>query len=236
MKDDMMLSAIPRQIEDLERELREGTITRKEAQVVHLVAHFLGYSLRNHGSDLRKLLARDGVDNPSQIADVHVSDCGLFGLGVWHRVDVHHPLMSQGYVIGMAIAWLYEIARDLGAIRFPHKDGPPKPGALMHYFHDGKPDNHVEFCLSHVQVYDSVWLAHHGGGGRALGAIAAGHSNILWNADRPLQEWYDIDTLCEARHEAKVDGSSDGAVRPDQMDPSESEKVVTATSVRSTPS
>jgi hypothetical protein len=189
------INAIPRDLEQLQTLIQAGKLTESQARVIACVNHFNGYSLKNHETELRAFIARQGVDNPKTLLDPHVSDCGLFALAVWHALGVPHKLVKQPYVIGFALAWLYEIARDREAIRHPAKDGPPKPGSLMHYFHNGKTDNHVEFCLSEVQQFESVWVAFHSGGGRPNCAISAGHSDIRWSSGRPLQEWYDIDAL-----------------------------------------
>lgn len=172
-----------------------GELTNAQCGLIEVVQHFVGSSLDHNGDELRNFISRDGIDNPKTLLNPHISDCGLFALAVWHELGVDHKLLGEKYVNGMAIAWCYSIANDLRAVRHPGSDGPPKPGALMHYFTHGKNDSHVEFCLSDPTVFESVWVAFHAGGGRPNCAIGRGSSDIKWNVGRPLQEWYDISAL-----------------------------------------
>lgn len=192
-----MIDSIPRGKDTLIALVDSGELTEEQAAVIHIVTNCSGWSLHDHSDELRKFLSR-GVNNPATLLDAHVSTCGLFGLAVWHEVHVQHKLVKAPYVTGMAIAWLDTIARDLGAIRHPAKDGPPKPGALMHYYNAGDNDDHVEFCLSDVtELHGTLWLAHHGGGGRADCGIGIGHSDIKWSSGRPLQAWFDLEALID---------------------------------------
>lgn len=161
-------------------------------QVVQCVSHFIGFSLDNHGDQLREFLSR-GVDDPETIVDTHVSDCGLFALAVWLGVGVRDEVLSEKYQTGKAIEWLVEIATRHNAVRHI-RDGIPTIGALLHYRTHGKNDDHVEFLLS--QPLMRKWIAHHAGGGRTDCGIGEGTSNILWSLGRPLQAWYDINALC----------------------------------------
>lgn len=188
----------------LEQAVELQQLSKAAAMVIHCVNHFSGFSLANHGEEMREFLAREGIDDPATLVDSQVSDCGLFALAVWHRIGVHHKFVEAKYVTGMAIAWLTSIAADCNAIRHPVKDGPPKAGALMHYFTPRTNDNHVEFLLSDPEIYPSVWVAFHGGGGRANCGIGIGHSDIKWNMGRPLQEWYDVDALVAAIRAATI--------------------------------
>jgi hypothetical protein len=166
-----------------------------QRQVVQCVTFYIGASLDNREDELRRFIAR-GVDDPATILNKHVSDCGLFALAVWYAVDVQDTVLGEKYQIGKAIEWLVEIAARHNAVRHIMKDGPPTVGALMHYYTHGKNDNHVEFLLS-PPVKNKGWIAEHGGGGRADCGIGSSTSDILWNVGRPLQEWYDISTLCD---------------------------------------
>lgn len=169
-------------------------VTPAQSQVVQCVSHYVGFSLSNHGQELREFLAR-GVDNPQTIVDAHVSDCGLFALAVWHVVGVQDPRLAQKYQIGMAIEWLHSIAQLHNAIRHPSHDGPPSIGSLMEYFITGKNDNHVEFVIGRIIESPQGWMAPHAGGGRPDCAIRRGWSDVKWSDGRPLQRWYDINAL-----------------------------------------
>lgn len=192
-----MLSFIPRGKETLVGLIRSGELTEQQAAVIHIVTSCSGWSLHNHANELRALLSRN-VNDPNTLLDARVSTCGLFALAVWHGVHVEHKFVDAPYVTGMAIAWLDTIAKDLGAVRSPVHDGPPTPGALLHYYTRGKNDDHVEFLLSDVtELHGTMWLAHHGGGGRADCGIGLGHSDIKWSSGRPLQAWFDLRALTE---------------------------------------
>ncbi len=171
----------------------EPDLSIAQDSMVSVVRPWIGASLLVRDQELREFIAR-GVDDPRWELDEHVSDCGLFALAVWHEIGVAHHLCKEKYVAGMAIIWLTQIAHDLQAIRYPRRDGPPVPGALMHYY-SRRPskDDHVEFCLS--KPAKTTWMADHAGGGRQECAIGSGRSDIRWNAARPLQCWYDPDAL-----------------------------------------
>lgn len=215
----MTISSSPLSHDQLNALQRSGELSNGQCALIEVVQHFVGSTLDHNGDELRRFISRDGIDDPRKLLDKHVSDCGLFALAVWHELGVEHKLLSQPYVEGMAVAWCYEIARDLRAIRHPIADGPPKVGALMHYFTHGKPDSHVEFCLSDVAVFDSVSIAYHAGGGRTNCGIGRDHDNIRFNWGRPLQEWYDINALLE--REAADDDTDNGSnvlVRSQDLD------------------
>jgi hypothetical protein len=171
-----------------------GELTNEQCSLIEVVQHFVGSNLDHNGDELREFIARDGLDNPKTLLNKHISTCGLFALAVWHELGVDHKLVGEPYVTGMAIAWLHTIANDLRAVRHPRADGPPTVGALMHYYTNDK-DSHVEFCLSHVSVFDSVWVAFHAGGGRTNCGVGRDNSDVKWNVGRPLQEWYDLGAL-----------------------------------------
>ncbi len=166
-------------------------------QLVELVSSFIGCSLDNRCDELGELVAR-GVDDPEQIVRVR-TNCGMFALGIWHRLGVPHELLSEPYVNERAITWLVTIANDFGAVRYPKRDGAPAVGSLMHYWtREGAKtlNHHVEFCLS---APDANWNAKHAGGGRSKNAISASVSDVRWGATGPLQAWYDIDELLNGR-------------------------------------
>lgn len=157
--------------------------------IVELVKRYVGCSLDERCSELGLLVAR-GVDDPSQMVRVR-TNCGTFALGIWHAAGVQHSLLDSKYQNEKAIAWVVTIAHSLGAVCYPKKNGPPPPGALLHYWlRDGKltKSHHVEFCLSEPTI---AWHAQHAGGGRPNNEIGQGEGDIRWNAGRPLQCWYD---------------------------------------------
>jgi hypothetical protein len=157
---------------------------------VELVQKYVGCSLHSRKEELGSLVSR-GVDVPAQAVLIK-TNCGMFSLGIMHRAGVDHPLLSTPYRLGMAIAWLVKIGRDLHAIKKYTPAEMPKKGALLHYYTPGKNNNHVEWLLSDP---DSTGMAEHGGGGRLDNAITAGISKIQCNNGRMLQEWWDPDCL-----------------------------------------
>ena len=195
---------------------RSGELSPGQCGLIEVVQHFVGSNLDHNGDELRRFISRDGIDNPKTLLDKHVSDCGLFALAVWHELGVDHKLLAEPYVTGMAIAWCHTIAHDLQAVRHPIADGPPTVGALMHYYTNDK-DSHVEFCLSDVSVFDSVWVAYHAGGGRTNCGIGRDNSNIKWNWGRPLQEWYDLGALLQGV-DYETDYGSNVPIRPQDLD------------------
>jgi hypothetical protein len=221
----MRIFDIPRSPDELERLVHDNDLTESQARVINCVTHFAGFSLENHGAELGDFLSRQRLDEPAKLTE-HVGDSGLFGLAVWHALGVQHQLIKQPYVVGFAIPWLYEIAKDLGAIRHPMTHGLPKPGALLHYFTDGQSDNHVAFCLTDVRAFENVWIAFTGGAGPD-GTIATGHVDIKRNAGKPLQEWYDIDALLPTQGNAHEDPNdrSDVSIRSENVDTSQGSSV-----------
>jgi hypothetical protein len=158
--------------------------------IAQLVAKYVGCSLDERRDELARLVAR-GVDHEDSIVKVK-TNCGMFALGIWHAAGVRHALLDTPYKNEMAISWLVTIAHDLGAVRYPRRDGPPCHGALMHYWlRDGNltKSHHVEFCLETPGPVD--WVAEHAGGGRPNNLIGLGRGDVRWNAGRPLQCWYD---------------------------------------------
>src|SRR6266404_6924537 len=130
-------------------------------KIVRIVNSYVGCSLSNRREDLGKLVAR-GVDDPNVVVTI-TTNCGTSALGILGIVGAQDPLLDKKYVNGMAIAWVRQIAINLKAlVKYTGKNGPqPKRGDLMHYFTQGKNDNHVEWCLSDI---DENGIAEHGGG------------------------------------------------------------------------
>lgn len=161
-------------------------------KIIRLVNSYIGCSLLNDRDKLADLIAR-GVDDPKQVVTIQ-TNCGLFSLGIMEIAGVKDPLLDKKYVSGQAIAWVRQIAINLGALnRYTGKNGPqPKRGDLMHYFTDGKNDNHMEWCLSDP---DENGVAEHGGGGRSNNAITKSTSSIYTNYYRPLKEIIDCNKL-----------------------------------------
>jgi hypothetical protein len=167
-------------------------MTAAEDVIVAAVEPWIGSSLE-HGGDQLKAYIGANLHDPRQLLDPHISSCGLFALAVWSEVGIEHHLLAGPYEVGSAIKWLVEIAHDLGAIRYPRRDGPPVVGALMHYYSPRPSHNdHVEFCLSKP---DALHHARHAGGGRPACGIDDGESDILWSSGRALQCWYDPNAL-----------------------------------------
>lgn len=158
--------------------------------LVALVKKYVGCSLHVHKDDLATLVCR-GVDDPDQSVLIK-TNCGMFALGIMHEAGVVHDLLTQKYKLGMAIAWVRTIGKDLGALKKFSKSEMPKAGSLLHYYTSGKNNNHVEWLLEDP---DDQGCAEHGGGGRTDNAITIGSGNVLWNYGRPLQEWLDPDIL-----------------------------------------
>src|ERR1700748_1464555 len=161
-------------------------------KIVRLVNGYVGCSLSERKEDLAKLIAR-GVDDPNIVVTIS-TNCGMFSLGILALAGAQDPLLDKKYVSGMAIAWIRQIAINLGAlVKYTGKNGQqPKRGDLMHYFTNGKNDNHVEWCLSDP---DENGIAEHGGGGRSNNAITKSTSTIYTNYYRPLEEFIDCDKL-----------------------------------------
>jgi hypothetical protein len=161
--------------------------------IVEIVKEYIGDSLLNNKEHLALLIARD-VDDPNNVVQIK-TNCGLFALGVWCKAGVQHKLLDTKYKNGMAIAWVRKIAIDKKALRNYKKDGPPVAGALLHYYTQGKNNNHVEFLLEDP---DEKMVAFHAGGGRANNEIGSGTGNIAWSSGRPLMEWIDPVALLES--------------------------------------
>ena len=161
-------------------------------KIVRLVTSYVGCSLSSRKDELGKLVAR-GVDDPNRVVTI-TTNCGTSALGVLALAGVQDPILDKKYVSGMAIAWVRQIGINLGAlVKYTGKNGPqPKRGDLLHYFDDGKNNNHVEWCLSDP---DENGIAEHGGGGRANNAITKSTSSVYTNYYRPLQEIIDCDKL-----------------------------------------
>jgi len=157
------------------------------------VRSFVGCSLSNRRDELAQLVCFPG-DDPAQ--DVLIpTNCAMFALGIWRACGVNHELLLGPYKIGMAMAWVLQIARDYGAlVRATSTIECPPPGALMHYANDGKNNDHVEFCLSEP---NSLRQIEHAGGGRTNNAITMGTGMWSWNYGRPLQHWVDPVKLFE---------------------------------------
>jgi hypothetical protein len=164
-------------------------------RLIDLVTSYVGCSLEQRTAELGDLVARD-VDDPKAMVNVH-TNCGTFALGIWQRVGVPHELLARPYVNEMAISWIIQIAHEFGAVRYPKRDGKPKPGSLMHYWYRvGKvtSHHHVEFLLSELDPHNQ---GTHAGGGRDKNAITASIGDVYWVGGTPLQAWYDVDELLD---------------------------------------
>lgn len=209
-------------------QLQPPPITRSQAAIVDCVRSYVGFSLEHNAESLRAFIAR-GVDDPGAILSEGVSDCGLFALAVWHAMGVNHELVRAPYQSGKAVTWLLEIASDLNAVRRPLRDGPPKPGALMHYKTSGRNNDHVEFCLSFPYVRGAMWIAQHGGGGGAHCAIGSSQSDVKWSWSRPMQAWFDPDILLARLSHETPNDDSEFHVPQGSLDASESSSVADTT-------
>jgi hypothetical protein len=154
--------------------------------LVTLVRKYVGCSLLNRKDELGVLVAR-GVDAPNKVVGIK-TNCATFALGIMHEAGVVHPLLEKPYVLGMAVAWVRTIGKDLKALTKYTKDTVLPPGALLHYYTPGKNNNHVEWLLSEVAPNK---IADHAGGGRSNNAVTLEHGSIDYSAGRPLQEWLD---------------------------------------------
>lgn len=168
-------------------------MTPAQSLIVETVRSYIGCSLKSRCDDLAELVCFPG-DEESQ--DVRIkTNCAMFALGVWRKVGVPHELLSDRYKNGMAMAWVLKIARDRDAlVRATSTIQAPPPGALLHYAHEGRNNDHVEFCLSEP---NSLHQIEHAGGGRADNLIGAGVGPWSWNYGRPLQHWVDPDKLLD---------------------------------------
>jgi hypothetical protein len=170
-----------------------ASLTDSQQTIIAIVNDWVGSSLLEHGDELRAFISR-GIDDPQGELNDHISDSALFALAVWHAAGVEHKLVIKPYVVGMAATWLVHIAHDLQAIRYPKRDGLPKPGALMQYYSPRPSTNdHFEFDLTQPDFKHGI--AQHAGGGRPHCGIAAGESDVHWSGARPLQCWFDPDAL-----------------------------------------
>lgn len=163
--------------------------TEQGKAIASLVRRYLGCSLSNRTDELAQLVSR-GVDDPKTTVRIK-TNCGMFALGIWHKMGVDHPLLNSPYKSGMAIAWLLRIAKDKGALR-TLKDGIPTEGSLMHYGTPGKNNDHVEFLLADPSP---TFTAEHGGGGRSDNLIDSGTSDIRTSMGRPMLHWVDPSKL-----------------------------------------
>src|SRR6188768_1708134 len=163
-------------------------------KLARIVRHYVGCSLSNRVDELGALVAR-GVDEPKAVVGIK-TNCGTFSLGVLAQAGAAHALLDRKYVNGMAIAWLLEIGRDLGALVAVPNPMPlsvkPPLGALLHYGTPGKNNDHVEWLLSEVAPSGA---ADTGGGGRANNAITSGRGVVAWNNGRPLLHYLDPNKL-----------------------------------------
>lgn len=161
-------------------------------KISRLVNEYIGCSLLHEKDKLADLIAR-GVDDPNQVVTIQ-TNCGMFALAIMQIAGAKDPILNNKYVTGMAIAWVRQIGINLKALnKYTGKNGPqPKRGDLLHYFDNGKNNNHVEWLLSDP---DENGIAEHGGGGRANNAITKSTSSILTNYYRPLQEFISCDKL-----------------------------------------
>lgn len=158
-----------------------------QRNLIQTVRDHVGCSLLERREELAALVCFPG-DDPAQDVQIR-TNCGMFALGVWRRCGVDHPLLQGRYRSGMAIAWVLKIARDNGALRrATTQDGPPPAGALLHWANDGRPNDHVAFCISDPDEQHLVDIA---GGGAKDNAITCARGPWSWNFGRPLQHWVD---------------------------------------------
>jgi hypothetical protein len=163
-------------------------------KLARIVRQYVGCSLSNRADELGRLVAR-GVDDPKQVVGIK-TNCAISALGVMAEAGVKHPLLTRKYVSGMAIAWVLQIGRDLGALvtipsPLPFTVEPPL-GALLHYGKPGTNNDHVEWLLSEVAPSGAADTA---GGGRANNAITSGRYVITRNNGRPLLHYIDPNKL-----------------------------------------
>lgn len=96
-----------------------------------------------------------------------------------------HALIICEYVVGMAMAWVLQAARELDALEPASTWKDLQPGDGMWYGTPGRNDDHVEFCLSAPNRLTG--FAEHAGGGRSQNLISVQPaSDIRWSAGRPL--------------------------------------------------
>lgn len=164
-------------------------------KLARIVRHYVGCSLSARADELGALVAR-GVDDPKLVVGIK-TNCGTSALGVMAEAGVQHNLLDRKYVSGMAIAWVLQVGRDLGALVTPPVPGvfagkKPPVGALLHYGTPGKNNDHVEWLLSDIAPSGAADTA---GGGRANNAITEARQVVAWNNGRPLLHWLDPDKL-----------------------------------------
>lgn len=162
-------------------------------EIIETVRSYVGCSLKARRDDLGRLVAR-GVDDPEKVVTI-ATNCATTALGIMKQIGVEHPLLSKPYVNGMAVAWVRQVAQDLGALVKFDGHTLPKPGSLLRYNTVGKNDDHVEWLMGPVDEHGS---ADHAGGGRTDNAITEGTGAVLTNWNRPLVEWVDPDRLLPA--------------------------------------
>lgn len=168
-------------------------MTPAQQIIVDTVRSYVGCSLKSRRDELAELICFPGDD--AEI-DVQIkTNCAMFALGVWRKCGVQHELLDGRYHIGMAMAWVLQIAHSKDALIVASKDlDMVPPGALMHYATHGYNNDHVEFCLSEP---NSLRQIEHAGGGRSDNLIGTGIGPWSWNYGRPLQHWVDPDRLLE---------------------------------------
>lgn len=163
-------------------------------KLARIVRQYVGCSLSARSDELGKLVAR-GVDDPKAVVGIK-TNCGTSALGVMAEAGVQHDLLDRKYVNGMAIGWVLQIGRELGAlvtVPNPLPVGFKIPqGALLHYGVLGKNNDHVEWLLSDVAPSGAADM---GGGGRPNNAITAGRGVVARNAGRPLLHYLDPNKL-----------------------------------------
>ncbi len=159
--------------------------------IIGTVRDYVGCSLSNRRDELAELVCAPG-DDPEQAVRI-TTNCGMFALGVWRHCQIDHELLRCPYKSGMAIDWVLQIARDKGAlVRYSASGAAPAAGSLLHWANDGKPNDHVAFCISDPDDTRQVELA---GGGAADNAITSKRGPWSWNWGRPLQHVIDCSLL-----------------------------------------
>jgi hypothetical protein len=161
-------------------------------RLARIVRSYVGCSLTNRRDDLGALVAR-GVDDPNAVVGIK-TNCATFSLGGLaaafgsvEAAQAAHPLLATPYKIGMAFAWLVEIAGTWGAWTKAVPGQIVPVGACMHYGTAGLNNDHAEWLLAEPDT--------HGGGGRTDNAVTMGPSDPHTNLGRPLLQWIDPEKI-----------------------------------------
>lgn len=158
--------------------------------IARIIRALNGVSLANMPEKLAELFLVNEAPERAKLVSTFKTNCGTSMRCVYCLAGSDHPLITKPYVVGMAVSWLIQAAREKGAFVAPSKWKEAGPGWGMWYGTPGKNDDHVEFCLA---VPDpKTGKALHGGGGRAKNAITVQDpSDIRWSWGRPLRGLFD---------------------------------------------